>query len=223
MMRAIWNDTVIAEAEATVRVEGNYYFPPQSLRREYFTDSRTKTLCPWKGVASYYHLTVGDQTNPDAAWYYPKPSPLARRIRDHVAFWNGVEIVGNPEKRRAASEHPDTPRMAGRLPVWRIGIVSGLAGISCCVGPTVLALLGVVSGATALAWANNLYNNYAWWFRLTGLGALAGLLWWSLRRRDQCSIDGVRNLKWRLLTVAVIAIGTYLLGYTVTTWLGRFA
>ncbi|WP_369027960.1 DUF427 domain-containing protein, partial [Nocardia farcinica] len=78
--------------------------------REYFTDSRTKTVCPWKGIASYYHLTVGDQTNPDAAWYYPKPSPLARRIRDHVAFWNGVRIEGEPEKPKVASEDTDGVR-----------------------------------------------------------------------------------------------------------------
>ncbi|WP_370012731.1 hypothetical protein [Nocardia cyriacigeorgica] len=113
--------------------------------------------------------------------------------------------------------------VADRLPVWRIGIASGLTGIACCVGPTVLALLGVVSGATALVWANTLYDNYTWWFRLTGLAVLAGLVWWSLRRRDQCSIDGIRKLKWRLLAAAVIAVGTYLLGYAVTTWLGRFA
>lgn len=113
--------------------------------------------------------------------------------------------------------------VADRLPVWRIGIVSGLVGIACCVGPTVLALLGIVSGATALAWANNLYDNFTWWFRLTGLGVLAGLVWWSLRRRNRCSIDGVRNLKWRLLATVVIAVGTYFALYAVTTWLGRFA
>ncbi|NNH70588.1 hypothetical protein HLB23_12065 [Nocardia uniformis] len=115
------------------------------------------------------------------------------------------------------------PRVSDRLPSWRIGITSGLVGILCCVGPTVLAILGIVSGATALAWANNLYDNYAWWFRLGGLTVLVALVWWSLRRRDQCSIDGVRKLKWRLLTVAGIAVGTYVVLYAVTTWLGTFA
>jgi hypothetical protein len=69
-----------------------------------------------------------------------------------------------------------------RLPVWRIGITGGVAGILCCVGPTILALFGIVSAATAFAWANNLYDNYAWWFRLGGLAVLAGLIWFSLRR-----------------------------------------
>ncbi|WP_306357915.1 MULTISPECIES: DUF427 domain-containing protein [unclassified Nocardia] len=97
MMRAIWNDTVIAESPTTVRVEGNHYFPPEALRREHFSDSPTKTLCPWKGLASYYTVTVGDSINPSAAWYYPHPSPLARRIKNHVAFWNGVRVEGTPE------------------------------------------------------------------------------------------------------------------------------
>ncbi|MFR9749713.1 DUF427 domain-containing protein [Nocardia sp. 004] len=105
MMRAIWNGTVIAEAPATIQVEGNHYFPPESLRGEYFADSRTKTVCPWKGLACYYHITVGDQTNPDAAWYYPKPSPLARRIKNYVAFWHGIEVEGEPEEQRG--EHTE--------------------------------------------------------------------------------------------------------------------
>ncbi|QIS24283.1 hypothetical protein F6W96_18120 [Nocardia terpenica] len=113
--------------------------------------------------------------------------------------------------------------VSDRLPVWRIGIVSGLVGMLCCIGPTVLALLGIISGATALAWADNLYDNYAWWFRLGGLAALTVLAWWTLRRRRQCSIDGIRTLKWRLLTIAAIAAGTYGVLYAVTTWLGTFA
>ncbi|MEU3199364.1 DUF427 domain-containing protein [Streptomyces sp. NPDC006996] len=98
MMRAIFNGVVIAETLRTKRVEGNDYFPPDSLKREYFTESRTKSLCPWKGVARYYSVTVDGVTNPDAAWYYPHPSPLARRIKNHVAFWNGVTIEGTREK-----------------------------------------------------------------------------------------------------------------------------
>ncbi|WP_280398254.1 DUF427 domain-containing protein [Nocardia carnea] len=96
MIRAVWNGAVLAESPHTVRVEGNHYFPPESLHRRYFGDSRTKTLCPWKGVAHYYTVTVGEAVNPDAGWYYPNPSPLARRIKNHVAFGNGVEVSGEP-------------------------------------------------------------------------------------------------------------------------------
>ena len=96
-MRAVWNGTVVAEAPRTVRVEGNHYFPPDSIRREYFEDSTTTSVCLWKGLARYYTLTVDGRVNPNAAWYYPRPSPLARRIRNHVAFWNGVVIEGDPE------------------------------------------------------------------------------------------------------------------------------
>ncbi|MFJ9368161.1 DUF427 domain-containing protein [Nocardia sp. NPDC101769] len=97
MMRAIWNGTVIAEAPWTVEVEGNHYFPVESLKREFFSESSHHTVCPWKGIASYYSVTVDGKENPDAAWYYPKPSPLARKIKDHVAFWHGVEIESSPE------------------------------------------------------------------------------------------------------------------------------
>jgi uncharacterized protein (DUF427 family) len=110
MIRAIWNGTVLAEAPHTVRVEGNHYFPPESLRQEYFVDSPTKTLCPWKGMARYFTVVVDGETNRDAAWYYPKPSPLARRIKDHVAFWNGVQVEGEPEDRG--------PTLGKRLTAW---------------------------------------------------------------------------------------------------------
>ncbi len=119
------------------------------------------------------------------------------------------------ENRRSAPHSP--------LPMWRIGITSGLVGILCCVGPIVLAVLGIVSGATALAWGNNLYGNFAWWFRLGGLGVLALLVWTALRRRNQCSIGGIRRLRWRLVTVLAIAAGTYTVLYAMTTWLERFA
>jgi hypothetical protein len=109
------------------------------------------------------------------------------------------------------------------LPVWRIGIAGGLTGILCCVGPTVLALLGVVSAGTAYAWATDIYAGYAWWFRLAGLAVLAGLAWSSLRRRNQCSIAGVRSVRTRLLAVLCVAVGTYAALYAVTTWLGRLA
>lgn len=110
MMRAVWNGVVLAEAPSTVRVEGNHYFPPESLRREYFVDSSTKTVCPWKGLARYYTVMVDGEANQDAAWYYPKPSPLARRIGNYVAFWNGVGIEGEPEGERAG--------LLDRLSAW---------------------------------------------------------------------------------------------------------
>ncbi|WP_433592993.1 DUF427 domain-containing protein [Nocardia sp. CA-145437] len=96
MMRAIWNGTVIAEAATTVEVEGNQYFPVESLKSEYFRESAKHTVCPWKGIASYYTVTVDGAENPDAAWYYPHPSPPARKIKDHVAFWHGVTVEGEP-------------------------------------------------------------------------------------------------------------------------------
>lgn len=219
MIRAVWNGTVLAEAPQTVRLEGNDYFPPESLRREHLVDSGTKSICQWKGLAHYYTVSVNGDVNPDAAWYYPRPSPLARRIKNHVAFWNGVRVEGEPEEAPA----PPRSQEGDRLPIWRIGITGGLVGILCCVGPTVLAMFGIISGATALAWANNLYGNYAWWFRLSGLGVLALLVWIALRRRNQCSLGGVRRLRWRLATTLAIAAGTYAVLYAVTTWLERFA
>lgn len=94
MPRAIWNNQVIAEASANEihRVEGNVYFPLSAVKREFLQPSDTHTSCPWKGLASYYHVSVGDQTNKDAAWYYPEPSSMAERIKDHVAFWRGVKV-----------------------------------------------------------------------------------------------------------------------------------
>lgn len=110
-----------------------------------------------------------------------------------------------------------------RLPVWRIGITGGLVGILCCVGPTALALFGIVSAGTAFVWANDLYGNYAWWFRLGGLAVLGLLVWVSLKRRNQCTLAGVRRRRWRLLGALGIAVGTYVILYAITTWLGGFA
>ena len=92
MPRAIWNGTVIADSPDTVVVEGNHYFPADSIKREYFQPSDTHTVCGWKGTASYYTLDVNGQTNPDAAWYYPDPKPEAAQIKGRVAFWKGVKI-----------------------------------------------------------------------------------------------------------------------------------
>ena len=94
-MRATWNGAVLAESDATVIVEGNHYFPPDSLNREYFSDSDTHTVCPWKGTASYYSVTVDGQVNEDAAWVYPQPKEAASEIAGHVAFWRGVEVEAN--------------------------------------------------------------------------------------------------------------------------------
>ncbi len=92
-MKAIWNNTVLAESDDTLVVENNHYFPAESIKREYFKDSQTHTTCPWKGLASYYTIEVDGQRNEDAAWYYPKASELARQIEGRVAFWKGVEIT----------------------------------------------------------------------------------------------------------------------------------
>ena len=92
-MKAIWNNEVVAESTNTVIVEGNHYFPPESLNKDYFKESNTRTTCPWKGKASYYHLEVEGDTNHDAAWYYADPKEAASEIKDHVAFWKGVEIT----------------------------------------------------------------------------------------------------------------------------------
>jgi uncharacterized protein (DUF427 family) len=95
-VRATWNGAVLAESDETVVVEGNQYFPPGSVRAEYFEDSATHTTCPWKGEASYRTVVVDGKRNDDAAWYYPDPKEAAREITDHVAFWRGVEVTELP-------------------------------------------------------------------------------------------------------------------------------
>jgi len=92
MAKAIWNDQVVAESETFEIVEGNVYFPPVAIKQEYFEASNSNTTCPWKGVASYYNLQVNGKVNPDAAWYYLEPKDAAKNIKDHVAFWKGVEV-----------------------------------------------------------------------------------------------------------------------------------
>lgn len=94
MVKATWNGTLIAESDETIVVEGNHYFPRESIKVEYFTNSDTHTRCPWKGTASYFNLVVDGETNPGAAWYYPEPKPAAADIKDHVAFWRGVKVEG---------------------------------------------------------------------------------------------------------------------------------
>jgi uncharacterized protein (DUF427 family) len=92
-MKAIWNGKVIAESDDTVNVEGNHYFPVDSVKNEFLTDSDTHTTCHWKGIASYHDLQVDGKTNKDSAWYYPDPSNLAKSIKGRIAFWRGVEIT----------------------------------------------------------------------------------------------------------------------------------
>jgi uncharacterized protein (DUF427 family) len=91
-MKAVWNDAVLAESDATIVVEGNHYFPPGSIRAEHFRASATHTTCPWKGEASYYDVLADGKVNKDAAWYYPQPKEAAQEIKDHVAFWKGVKV-----------------------------------------------------------------------------------------------------------------------------------
>ncbi|MEY9934622.1 uncharacterized protein (DUF427 family) [Catenulispora sp. GP43] len=91
-MRAVWNGQVLAESDDTVVVEGNHYFPAGSLNSEFFAASDTHTVCPWKGLASYYTVTVGGEANADAAWFYPEPKAEAEHVRDRVAFWHGVKV-----------------------------------------------------------------------------------------------------------------------------------
>jgi uncharacterized protein (DUF427 family) len=93
-MKAIWKDTVLAESNNTVIVEGNHYFPADTLRTEHFRATTHQTGCPWKGTASYYDVIVGDEVNANAAWYYPTPKEAASEIKGRVAFWRGVVVSG---------------------------------------------------------------------------------------------------------------------------------
>jgi uncharacterized protein (DUF427 family) len=92
MARAIWNSVVLADSNQTQIVEGNVYFPPDSIHRQYFKPSDTHSTCPWKGEASYYDVVVNGQVNKDAAWYYPSPKEAARNITGYIAFWHGVTV-----------------------------------------------------------------------------------------------------------------------------------
>ncbi|MBA3923411.1 MAG: DUF427 domain-containing protein [Nostocaceae cyanobacterium] len=92
MAKATWNGAVIAESDRTEVVEGNHYFPSDSIKKEYFQESSTHTTCPWKGVASYYNVAVDGQINKDAAWYYPTAKEKAKNIEGYVAFWKGVKV-----------------------------------------------------------------------------------------------------------------------------------
>jgi uncharacterized protein (DUF427 family) len=94
MPKATWNGAVIADSDDTVVVEGNHYFPEDSLDNAHFEASRHTTVCAWKGTAHYYNVRVGDRINENAAWFYPDPKPQAAEIKDRVAFWKGVTVNG---------------------------------------------------------------------------------------------------------------------------------
>jgi uncharacterized protein (DUF427 family) len=91
-MKATWKGAVLADSDDTVVVEGNHYFPADSIRREHFRESETHTVCPWRGTASYYDVVVNGETNKDAAWFYPEPKDAAKEIKGRVAFWRGVRV-----------------------------------------------------------------------------------------------------------------------------------
>ena len=92
MVKAVWKDKIIAETDDYEMVEGNYYFPPESVKKEFLKESDTHSTCPWKGLANYYDVVVDGEVNKDAAWYYPEPKPAANKIKNYLAFWNGVEV-----------------------------------------------------------------------------------------------------------------------------------
>jgi len=92
MSKAMWENVVLADSGKTVEVESNQYFPPDSIKQEYFKPSATRTECPWKGTASYFDVEVNGKLNHDAAWYYPEPKPAAKQIKGYVAFWRGVKV-----------------------------------------------------------------------------------------------------------------------------------
>jgi uncharacterized protein (DUF427 family)/CRP-like cAMP-binding protein len=119
-MKAIWNGETIAESNDTIVIEGNHYFPADSLRKEYFKSSSTTTVCPWKGEASYYTLEVEDKENKDAAWYYPEPSELAREIKNRVAFWRGVEVVRGSLNLNEVLSIDEWRKIAGRAAIQHV-------------------------------------------------------------------------------------------------------
>lgn len=111
-MRAIWNGAVLAESDKTVVLEGVHYFPRKSLRREFFAESGRYSVSPWKGVARYYTITVNGESNPDAAWFYPEPTPLVYKIKNRVAFWRGIEVV------EQETQEQETPGAGDRCMTW---------------------------------------------------------------------------------------------------------
>ncbi len=93
MAKATWNGEILAESDQTIMIEGNHYFPPDSIKKEYFQPNDSHTTCPWKGIASYYDLNVTGKVNTGAAWYYPEPKEAAKEIKNYVAFWKGITVT----------------------------------------------------------------------------------------------------------------------------------
>lgn len=123
MVRATWNGTVIAESDRTVVVEGNHYFPPDSVNSRHLRKNAKQTTCHWKGVASYYDVVVDDAVNAGAAWFYPHPLSAAERITGHVAFWKGVKVTESDGVHGDASAAADGGRAAPRR-----GVLARLMG-----------------------------------------------------------------------------------------------
>ena len=92
-MKAQWRNVTLAESTGTIVIEGNHYFPPESVKKEYLRETTTHSVCPWKGKADYYDIVVEGDANKDAAWYYPDPKDAAKNIKNYVAFWKGVEVI----------------------------------------------------------------------------------------------------------------------------------
>jgi len=112
MARATWNGVVLAETSRPVLLEGNVYFPPEDVRSEYLARTRACSVSPWKGLARYYSVRAGGQLNKNAAWYYPHPSPLARKIKNHVAFWGGVQVDGTTHQAAPGARTSPGPETA---------------------------------------------------------------------------------------------------------------
>lgn len=92
-MKAIWKSVILAESDSTIEIEGNAYFPPDSVNQTFLQPSDTTSVCPWKGLAHYYDIVVEGEVNKDAAWYYPEPKSEAQQIKNYIAFWKGVHVI----------------------------------------------------------------------------------------------------------------------------------
>src|ERR1700743_2810423 len=123
MAKAVWNGQTLAESEKTEMVEGNLYFPEETVKREFLKTSSTTSSCPWKGQARYYTILVDGQENPDAAWYYPDPKPAARNVKNHIRFWRGVKVTKEPSQRRkfqaGEARSPSRFSLVGLHPIER--------------------------------------------------------------------------------------------------------
>ncbi|MDQ0213108.1 DUF427 domain-containing protein [Arthrobacter bambusae] len=266
---------VLARAERTVFLEGNHYFPPETVDDGVLEKSWVRTLCYWKGIARYYDVHVDGDRISNAAWAYPVPSPAGEEDQEHGRFrhghrdphpgrtgMNGTDLGGliglvgifglgsapsrdpgqdanQPNPRHADKWHGQTGTSTdtGSGPAsgpgreggsggpgwWWAGVAGGVTAILCCAGPTVLALIGAMSAATAFTLANDLYEKWNWAFRLAGLAVTGTLLWWSLHRRKACRVAGLRGAWKRIAAAGLTGVAVYVCFYWFTTWLGHFA